>query len=189
MSRLLTGLLVVLFTVPEALPGQAAASAASIRPGARVRITQAGQQPRVAMVVTRSADTLLVRWPELANTVAVPLAEIYRLEFSNGRHRKVVKGMALGTLSLGTAGALLGAAASTPCTSSDPLGCFLVPVGRNQSALMGGAVGGVLGLVVGALWGLPIREDWRQVQLDAPRVAVALAPRGGAPGIGVSLRF
>jgi hypothetical protein len=190
MSRLLTALLVVGLSVPDALLGQKALSTASISPGTRVRITQIDQKPRVAVVVSRSADTLLVRWPDLANTVsAVPVSEITRLQLSNGRHRKVAKGMLWGSVGAGTAGAILGAATYSPCNSTAPFGCLLAPEGRFESAMMVGVVGGVLGLVVGGLVGLPSRDDWRTVPLDAQRVALSVKPRGSATGIGVSLRF
>src|SRR4051812_11643497 len=136
MSRLLTALLVVLLARPDAMLAQAAASTAPMLPGARVRITQIGEQPRVAVVVARSADTLLVRWREHAKTVAVPLAEISRLEISSGQHRNVVKGIALGTLTGGTVGALLGAAIYSPCTSNEAFGCMMAPASAGESTAL-----------------------------------------------------
>lgn len=189
MSRLLTALLVVLFVRPDALPGQTAASAASLRAGTRVRITQEGQQPRIAEVVTGRADTLFVRWPEFASTTAVPLAEVSRLEVSTGRHRKVLRGAVVGTLSAGAAGFVLGAATYSPCTSTEPFGCLLAPTSRGESAAVGGAVGGVLGLIVGTLVGLPNREGWQRMSLDARRVAVAVTPRASSTSLGVTVRF
>ena len=189
MARLLTALFVLLLARPDALLGQAGVSTASILPGARVRITQPGQKPRVGVVVTPSADTLFVRWLEFANALPVPLVDISRLEVSNGRHRRLARGAAVGTLSGGTLGALFGAASYSPCETTEMLGCFLAPESRAQSAAVGGVLGGVLGLVVGTLAGLPRRDDWRQVPLGTPRVAAAVTPRGGATGLGLSLRF
>ena len=181
MTRLLTALLLVLLARPNVLPGQATTLAAAVQPGARVRITHAGQKPRTAVVVAHSADSLLVRWPEYTNAVAVPFAEISRLDVSTGRHRRLLKGAALGTLSAGTVGAVLGAATYSPCESTEFLGCLM--------AVIGGVVGGVLGLIVGTLVGLPSRDDWQQVSLDASRVAVAVTPRGRRTDLGLSLRF
>ena len=111
MSRLATAVLLLVLARPDALIGQSApVVVSSIRPGARVRITQVGQKPRVAIMVAPSADTMLVRWPENTDAVAVPLAEVSRLDVSTGRHRKLLKGALVGTLSAGTVGALLGAA-------------------------------------------------------------------------------
>lgn len=189
MSRLRTVLLVALLASPAALPGQARTSAPGVVPGARVRITQLGEKPRIAVVVAGNTDTLLVRWTELTDTVAVPLAAIARLDVSTGRHRNVLRSAMVGTLAVGTAGAVLGAATYQPCNSTEAFGCFLEPTSRGESAAMGGVVGGVLGLVVGTLVGLPRREGWHQVSLDARRVAVAITPRGRGTALGLSLQF
>jgi hypothetical protein len=47
----------------------------------------------------------------------------------------------------------------------------------------------VLGLIVGTLVGLPKRDDWHQVSLDASRVAVMVTPRGRGTAVGLSLEF
>jgi hypothetical protein len=188
MSRLLTALILVLLARPDALTGQAMPEGA-VGPGARVRITAAGQKPRIAVVVARSADTLVVRWPEYTNAVALPFAEISRLELSTGRHRKVLKGAAVGTLSAGAVGAILGAVSYTPCESTEFLGCLMAPASATESAVVGGVAGGVLGLIVGTLVGLPKRDDWHQVSLDASRVAVMVTPRGRGTAVGLSLEF
>src|SRR5215218_7860205 len=174
MSRFVAALLVILLARPDALTGQSAQSASAIRPGARVRITQEGQKPRVAVLVAPGAD-------------AVPLAEVSRLDVSTGRHRKLLKGALVGTLGAGTVGALLGAATYSPCESTEFFGCFMEPTSQGESALLGGIVGGALGLIVGTLAGLPTRESWHQVPLEARRVALAVTPRGRATGLGVSL--
>lgn len=188
MSRLLTALIVVLLACPNVLTGQAAMSEGAVGPGARVRITQSGSQPRIGVVVARSADTLVVRWPEYTNAVALPFAEISRLDLSTGRHRKVLKGAAIGTLSAGAVGAILGAVTYTPCESTEFLGCLLAPTSASESAVIGGVLGGALGLIVGTLVGLPKRDDWHQVSLES-RVAVAVTPRGRSTDVGLSLRF
>ena len=188
MSRILTALIVVLIACPDVLTAQAAMPEGAVGPGARVRITQAGQKPRVAVVVARSADTLVVRWPENTNAVALPYAGISRLDVSTGRHRKVLKGAAIGTLSAGAVGAILGAATYQPCESSG-FDCLLAPTSASGSAVVGGVLGGTLGLIVGTLVGLPKRDDWHQVSLDASRVAVAVTPRGRNTNVGLSLKF
>jgi hypothetical protein len=188
MSRLIAGLFALALAHPTALAAQAA-PAAALAPGARVRITTAGSEPRIATVVARQGDTLRVRWPELASDVAVPLSGISRLEVSTGRHRRVLKGLFLGTAIGGATGALVGAATYEPCESTEFLGCFLEPENRMQSATFGGAVGGVLGLVVGSLAGLVRHESWDRVSLDERRVAVAVTPRAHETRLAVSLRF
>jgi hypothetical protein len=189
MSRLIAALLVLLLARPHALAGQTAATATALLPGARVRIARAGEKPRVAIVVAHTADTLQVRWPEFANTVALPLAGISRLDVSTGRHRNVVKGMVLGTVGVGALGAAAGAISYQPCTPTKFMTCFLAPTSRAQSAMVGGALGGTLGFVVGSLVGLVRHESWKRVSLDDRRVAAAVGPGAHGTGLGVSLRF
>jgi hypothetical protein len=189
MSRLLTALVVLLVSLPGVALSQTRAPAGSLTPGARVRIAQAGEKPRVGIVVARTADTLLVKWPEFASSAAVPFADISRLDVSTGRHRRVLKGMALGTVGVGTIGAIAGAISYQPCQSTEFLGCLFAPASRSDAAAFGGVVGGALGLVVGSLVGLQRHESWKRVSLDDRRVAIALAPRGQATGVGVSLHF
>jgi hypothetical protein len=190
MSRFATAVLLLVLARPDALIGQSAPVVVSaISPGARVRITQVGQKPRVAIMVAPRADTMMVRWGENTNVVAVPLADVSRLDVSTGRHRKLVRGAVVGTLSAGTAGLLLGAATYSPCKSTEMFGCFLAPASRGEQALIGGALGGALGLVVGTLTGVPRRDSWQQVPLHPRRVSIAVTPRGRATGLGVSLRF
>lgn len=189
MSRLLSALLVIALAGPGTLLCQTSASTASIGQGARVRISQVGQKPRIGVVVTPGADTLLVRWQEYTSSVAVPIAEISRLEVSNGRHRKVAKGALVGTLTGGAAGAMLGAATYSPCTSKEAFGCLLAPTARSEAVAVGGVLGGTLGLLVGTLAGLPSRESWHRVSLDARRVAVAVKPGARGTDLGVTLRF
>jgi len=189
MSRLIAALLVLLLALPDSLVGQAAAPASPVVPGARVRITRAGEKPRVAIVVAHSADTLLVRWPEFANAVALPLTEISRLDVSTGRHRNVVKGMVLGTVGVGALGAALGAVSYQPCTSTEFLGCLLAPQSRADAALLGGVVGGALGFVGGSLAGLVRHESWKRVSLADRRVAAAVRPGAHGADLSVSLRF
>jgi hypothetical protein len=189
MSRLIAALFLLLSVRPDALVGQTAAPAASLRPGARVRIaTRDDTKPRVTTVVAQKGDTLLVRSPEF-NILTLPLDEISQLEVSTGRHRNVVKGMVLGTGIGGTVGGLLGAVTYQPCESTEFMGCFLAPKDRQESAVVGGVVGGVLGFVIGSLAGLARHDDWKQVPLDARRVTVNVAPRAHGAGLGVALEF
>ena len=185
MSRLITALLLILLARPDALVAQTAAAATSLVPGARVRITRVGEKERVAIVTGRTADTLHVQWPGFVNTVALPIAQISRLDVSTGLHRNVAKGMFFGVLAGGTVGALFGAISYQPCTSQ----CFLSPEDRSQSAAVGAAVGGTLGFVVGSLAGMARHDDWKRVPLDGRRVAVSVRPRAHGAGLGVALRF
>jgi len=188
MSRPIAALLLLLLARPDALVAQAKAPApaASLVPGARVRIaTRDEAKSRIAIVVAHTADTLSVRLPEFSNTVAMPLDEITRLDVSTGRHRNMVKGIVAGTVAGGTVGALFGAISYQKCTSQ----CFLAPEDRAQSAAVGGVVGGALGFVVGSLTGLARQDDWKRVPLEGKRVAVSVRPRGLGAALGVKLEF
>jgi hypothetical protein len=160
------------------LVGQAATSAARVAPGARVRVTLPHEQPRTAVVVAHTPDTLFVRWADLVDTAALPLGKIASLEVSTGRHRSVAKGAGMGTLIGVGAGAILGALTYSPC---DGLNCIVSPGSRGEATLYGGAAGGMLGLVVGSLVGLKSHEDWERVSLT-PRLA-------SSPSFGTAFRI
>lgn len=184
MSRLIAVLLLLVLTHPGALVGQAATPALLVQPGARVRISQPGEDPRIAIVVAYTADSLVVQGAEFENDVALPLTRISRLEVSAGSHRNVVNGMLLGTLIGGTAGFILGVATYEPCTGF----CLFTPDSRSTSGAVGAALFGVLGFTVGSLVGLQSHETWQQVPVDRKRVAIGVRQMHGA-GIGVSLEF
>jgi len=189
MSRLIAALLLLVLARPDALTGQAAAPAASLRPGARVRIARIAVKPLVATVVARIGDTLVVRAPGLAKPLALPLAEISRLDVSTGRHRNLGKGMLVGIVAGGAVGAGLGAVTYQPCTSTEFLGCLGAPSDRGESVTIGGILGGALGLVAGSLIGAARRDTWKRVPLDGSRVAVSVRPRAHGAGLGVALQF
>jgi hypothetical protein len=189
MSRLIAALLLLLTARPDALVGQAAAPAASLYPGARVRIARIDEKPLVAVVIARMADTLVVRAPGLAKPLALPLAEISRLDVSTGRHRNLGKGIFVGIVAGGAIGAGLGAASYEPCTSTEFLGCLGSASDRGESATIGGILGGALGLVAGSLIGAARQDTWKRVPLDGRRVAVTVRPRGHGAGLGIALQF
>jgi hypothetical protein len=82
----------------------------------------------LGVVIGRSADTLLVRWPEFSNEDAVPLADISQLEVSTGGQRNLLKGATVGMLAGGAIRALAGSAG----TKSDS------HVGKDAMAAEGG---------------------------------------------------
>ena len=188
MSRLIAALFVLALALPGTLVAQSASPGATLAPGARVRITRQGATPLVATVVSRSRDTLVVRWPEATGPVALPFAGMTRLEVSTGRHRRVLKGMGFGAAIGLAAGSIAGAVSYKPCDTTQPFGCFLAPESRGQATAEGGLVGGVLGLVVGALVGIPVREGWQRVSLTE-RVSVGITPGADAARLRVALRF
>ena len=179
MRRLLAVLLFVCSASAQALLGQ---TGTSVAPGARVRVTLPHEQPRTAVVVARTSDTLVVRWTDQAETAALPLGGIARLELSTGRHRSVAKGAGWGALIGAGAGAILGAATYTPCDGFD---CIVTPNSRGEATAYGAAGGGALGLIIGSLVGLQTHEEWQRVWV-VPSVATT---RGVETGFRVRLAF
>jgi hypothetical protein len=185
MSRWIAALLLVQLVVPAALAGQDAMPATLLRPGARVRITQVGEPRRVGILVALSADTLVVQGAKFANDEALPLERISALEVSTGRHHNVLRRMGMGFAIGAGAGLLLGAVAYQPCTGM----CIMAPANRGESAAGAGAFFGTVGLLVGAIAGIPKHDSWQRVQTDGKRVAFAVSPRAAGTGLGVTLRF
>ena len=182
MRRLLTALLLACSAGALPLLGQTEASITRLTPGARVRVTLPNDEPRAGVVVTRSADTLVVRWDALAQTAAIPLGQITNLELSTGRHRPMAKAAGWGAAIGAGAGAILGAATYSPCDGFD---CIVTPGSRSEATAYGAAGGGVLGLLIGGLVGLKSHEEWERVSFT-PRIA---SSRSVGTGLLVSLTF
>jgi hypothetical protein len=180
MRRLLAVLLIVIVCRP--LTAQSVASRNTLNPGARVRLTLKDMEPREAVVVSRTPDTLVVRWREFSNDDAVPFAAIAQLEVNAaGRHR-VLKGAALGLLAGGAIGAIAGAAAPESHEGS-------FDFGEGFETAVGAVGGAALGLLVGTLVGLSRSEDWRAVSTDPGRLRVTMAPGRQGTRLLASLRF
>jgi hypothetical protein len=173
------------------MPLASATAQVPIRQGARVRVTRlpicpptcVGGPPRqdVVTFVTWSGDTLLAQ--SNGNTIVLPLDAVTKLEVSQGQKSHTGVGAVIGFLVGGAAGAAIGYA-SYSCEGWSCLG-----YGPWPSAGVGLAIGGVGGLVAGALIGSAIKTDrWEEVPLD--RVRVSLGPqRDGRFGFGASVRF
>jgi hypothetical protein len=181
MRRLIVGLLLACSALPQVLLGQTSASA-RLNPGARVRVTLAQEKPRTAVIVGQRADTLLVRWLDVADTAAVPLARMSGLEVSTGHHRSVLKSAGMGALIGATAGALVGIVTFSPC---EGWGCLTQPGDRSESALWGGVGGATVGLLTGSLLGLRTHENWERVSLTSP----TLSSRPRVTGLQITLAF
>ena len=185
MSRLIAALLLIQLSAPAVLAGQAAVPTTLLRPGARIRITQAGENPRVAILVAQNSEEIVVQGPRGANDDAVPLDRITQLEVSTGRHRNVLKGLGFGLGIGGAAGLVLGAVAY-PDRSP---GKGIMAGSRGESAAMGGALLGTLGFVVGTLAGIVSHDSWQRVPLDGERAPATIGLQASARGVGVALRF
>ena len=189
MRRPLPFVFVALSIVPLLLGAQSGQTIDRLAPGSRVRITAPGKPARPATLIVRRPDTLLVRWDDSIGSEPVPLADISRLDVSLGQHRSVRRNAGIGALIGVVGGAILGAATYSPCTDTGLLACYMEPDSRGQAAVYGGAAGGALGVVVGALTGLPKRERWEPVTTSAARAAMSIAPSERGVAVRVALRF
>jgi hypothetical protein len=167
--------------------GAVSSQAAQPTSGARIRITTAPNalDKRVsarysseayfpaARVLSVGSDSLYLLVAP-ADTLAVALADVARLEVSSGRKRLTGKGAGIGALVGATSGVVMGYA------SGDDRGwcCF----SAGEKAVAYGVGLGLSGLVVGMVIGaFPVSERWTSVPLGAaaatPRVQMG---RGGA---------
>jgi hypothetical protein len=161
--------------------------------GDRVRVTAplAALERRTAQFIARRGDTLQLRFGELADTLAIPVSAITRLEVSRGTYRPWVRRGLIGLF----AGAALGVASAAmfvedrQCTG----GAITYGCGEEKGyamagmGIVGGLVGGAFGASVGAR--RPV-DRWEPVRLSS---AGAGGGRGGLATGGarllVGLRF
>ena len=153
--------------------------------GDRIRITAASNalQNQVARVLSLRSDTLFLAVAP-AETLAVALAGVTRLDVSTGRRRYIGRGAAIGTLAGVTAGALAGFMAG-----DDPAGAWLRST-ANEKAVIGAVLLAAPGMVIGALVGaITVSDRWTSVPLGIARVTPSLqAGRRGAR-LGVAVAF
>ena len=188
-------MVVGLLLQPAALPAQDPV----VAEGTRVRLTarqlrgpDSGKTENLKGTVAGwRGDTLVLRVHKGLLT-AVPLGSVSRLSVPGGRGPDPLGGAFKGMLVGGGAGlavltALCGEEDLDPgAGEGDPNSCstndvgFLL-LGTAALAAAGAATGLVVGTVVGA-------ERWRPVGLPSPRLSLR-GLRGGAVGIGLSLRF
>ncbi len=174
-----------------------ASATAQVRPGERVRVsgppicpptyTICVGGPRLQSVgtfVTWEVDTLVVQ--SNGDTLSVPANLVTRLDVSRGRKTNTGKGAGIGFLLGGLVGAVIVYASYEECVGG---WACLGDLGPGANVAAGGVIGGLGGLVAGALIGLEIQTDrWQEVPLD--RLRVSLGPqRDGRFGVGASVRF
>lgn len=136
---------------------------------------------RTARVVRVSSDTLFLKVAP-AETLAVALADVTRLDMSTGRRQYALRGAGIGSLVDVVSGAALGFA------GGDDRGwcCF----SAEAKALLGGAGPGVAGLLVGAVVGSSTVSDrWTSVPLGAAHATPSFEPIRGGARFGVSVSY
>ncbi len=172
---------------------------AQLRPGEQVRVTHqpicpaaticVGPSPRqrsVGTFLAWKADSLVVQ--SNGDTLSVPVNLVTRLDVSLGRKTNTGKGAGTGFLLGAVVGAVIGLVSYEECVPQGAFSC-LGPDGPEVAAAAGAIIGGLGGLVAGALIGSATETDrWQEVPLD--RLRVSLGPqRDGRFGLGASVRF
>jgi hypothetical protein len=185
--------------LPAALP-LLAQQAVSLVPGQRVRVTAAAPHADawIGEVVGSHDGRLVVRLDSThAETLAV--GEIRRLELSRGMGSSARAGAGIGGVAGFVAGLVAGFATrprGRPCKLSDDWLGILDPDLRcvvtiaEDVGWVGalGAGGGLAGVGLGALIGLPFHaERWERMPPD--RVRLEVVPQAGALGVGVGIAF
>jgi hypothetical protein len=183
MRRLLAALLFVLPVAPHALAAQPATQAWLLRPGARVRVTYAGQAARVGTLVSLTDDTLAVQWVNNTDTARMARARATRIAVSRGIRPSSRAARAKIGMIVGAGGVLLLAEAS----GGDDTG-NLAELSEGLMTMMGAALAGGVGALIGAATGGP-SEEWEDVSLTTPRVGLVTPSRDHDPGIGSAPTF
>jgi hypothetical protein len=143
-------LLAALLVAPSfRLAGQTQASVAE---GDRVRLSVrhgTGKQQIVGRVTTVGRDTIIVAEDQGAPT-AIPRAAIEKVEISRGQHGNAGRGALIG-LGVGAIGGGVVGAIGASCNSSQEFCLFNTDAEIATGALVFGAMGTVVGAVIGAL--------------------------------------
>jgi hypothetical protein len=134
----------------------------TVRPGERVRVTRppdcGGSRARCIGRPVRIVGTLLALQPDSlvmesdGDTLALPLGIVTGLDVRRGRKANTAKGAGIGFLLGSLAGALIGYASYQECESTGWFSCTL-DLGPAASAVGGWILGGLGGVIVGALIG------------------------------------
>ena len=157
--------------------------------GARVRVVDTVNQRTdyAGTFMRRNGDTLVIVGRHGA-AQALRLRQWHRLDVSVARRRHVVRNGLIGAASGALVLAAVGAAIVDPAPSrSDvcvPLGpdgsCWNVVTGgtpRYMGAAVGGAYGAGLGGIIGALTGIPRRDQWAPFQPGTRGLSVTVGAR------------
>jgi hypothetical protein len=133
--------------------------------GSRVRITAPvfGPKKQVGTVVSFTHDTLVFRQGASTSLHPVATSDITALEVSSGKHTNKAKGALWGLVIGAGSGAILGYALyKKPTCDNQLFGCFdiLGPSSRGGDAAFSAALGGILGLLAGTLFGTHATETW-----------------------------
>ena len=152
----------VLCLVPTAIATAQSTSAQwPLDSGSRVRVQAPifGEKTQIGTVVRTQGDTLHFRAGPQANTTAVGLRDITRIDVFQGTHSRKLKGALIGFAVGGALAAGITAATWKKSTS------LAVDFGRGGDAAFAGVFGGLVGGLVGFLVGAQETDTWVPVRL------------------------
>ena len=133
--------------------------------GSRVRIAAPvfGPKKQVGTVVSMTRDTLVLRQGASTAFQSVATSDITALEVSSGKHTRKAKGALWGLLIGAGSGAILGYTLyKEPKCQTDGFGCFMIigPDSKGSNAVLSGVAGGIVGVLVGTVFGMSPRDTW-----------------------------
>ncbi len=155
-----------------------------IEAGSRIRVTapSTGVDKLVGICLSTSGDSLRMQADEQASPMTISLADVTRLEVSQGRKSNTLRGLGIGFLVGAVAGGLLATQVDVE-EGLDPGPEELILYG----AVVGGAAFGAIGAGIGAL-SKSERWRWKEVPLDHLRVSI-VPLFDGRFALGVSVAF
>jgi hypothetical protein len=176
--------ILLLFVVSVIAAG--AASAQSLpTPPARLRIAtpELGKSTAIGTLLAVRGDTMLMRLEDSADTTALAMSDLTKLEVSTGHRRPIARGLGIGLLAGAAIGVVVGAA------SGDDREGF-ISLSAEEKAAVGavffGGVGGVAGGIIGATRRV---ERWQRVSLATARPTIGPGLDGRGIEIAILVRF
>jgi hypothetical protein len=133
--------------------------------GSRVRIAAPvfGPEKRVGTVVSLTRDTLVLRQGAGIAFQPVATSEITALDVSSGTHTRKAKGALWGLVIGAGSGAILGYTLyKEPKCRDEGFGCIILigPDSKASNAAFSAVGGGLLGMLIGTLFGMQATETW-----------------------------
>ncbi len=152
------------------------AQIAGISKGDRIRISSSltGDNVLYGSVISFSSKSLQVL--SKGNVNDIPYNSIRKLQVAKGRRSHALEGTALGITVGALIGGLIADGSYSSCVKTKNYGCIVNPLGRKQStelgALVGGFLGGISGLIIGAATHSP---RWKRVPVPVD-VTIGIIP-------------
>jgi len=161
-------------------------------PGERVRIGQSDGTVVVGSFERGSTDAVRLLLSGTAEEHLIPLNAIEQMDRSLGEERRLGKYFAVGVVSTSVAVGSVTAMTWSPCTDTGLFSCMLHPESRRQALALGLVGGAVIGVPVGVITRLVVREErWSPITLSGSGGATfSIRPvLGSRPGVSASVSF